>query len=372
MPGVSVEAASPALIEGSRTVTTNGEGRYTIVDVRPGDYTVTFTMAGFSQLKERIEVPSNVTVPVDADMKPGSVGQTMEVESVVATVDIDNVAHPEVLTRSDIDALPTARNAQSMGSYVPGVHLNTPDVAGSQQTEQTYMAAHGNPSGRDIYMLDGMLINVTQNDGQIQFYVDNALIQEMTYQTNSTTADVSGGGVFTNMIPRDGGNEFHGNLFLGWVNSHFVGNNISPALIARGVTGQSAVNELQDFDGGVGGRIIKDKLWFFLSGRKQLSKIQSAGSFNPDGSPGIEDSYIWNGTIRLTYQVKHEKQVCSYMDAQLEDQNRRRSHGRGRIQRCRPGDLVAPAATQDVLHPAGALDLHGDAETPVASGRFAD
>jgi hypothetical protein len=85
MAGVKVEAASEALIERSRTVTTNGEGRYAIVDVRPGTYTVTFTMDGFSAVKLQVEVPANVTVPVDADMKPGSVGQTVEVQALVAT-----------------------------------------------------------------------------------------------------------------------------------------------------------------------------------------------------------------------------------------------------------------------------------------------
>jgi hypothetical protein len=312
--GAKVEAASPALIEGSRSATTDSEGHYTFVDLRPGTYTMTFAMDGFSTIRRSVDLPSNVTVPVDAEMQPGAVGQTIDVQAVVATVDVENVAHPSVLSRTDMDALPTARNAQSMGSYVPGVHLNTPDVAGSQQTEQTYMAAHGNPSGRDIYMLDGMLINVTQNDGQIQFYVDNAYVQEMTYQSNSMTADVAGGGVFTNMVPKDGGNEFHGNLFIGFVGSSFVGNNIDSALTARGVTGQSAVNKLEDFDGGVGGRIIRDKLWFWVSGRKQFSGIQSAGSFNLDGSPGIEESYIWNGTIRATWQVSQgNKFAVSWM-----------------------------------------------------------
>jgi hypothetical protein len=165
MPGVKVEATSPALIEGTRTVATNGEGRYTIVDVRPGQYTVRFSMDGFATAESGVDVPSGVTVSVDGDLKPGSVGQTLEVQSVVATVDIDNVAHPQTLSRTDMDSLPTARNIQSMGSYVPGV----PDVAGSQQTEQTCMAAHGKPSGRDIYMLDGMLINTTLSDGSVQF-----------------------------------------------------------------------------------------------------------------------------------------------------------------------------------------------------------
>src|ERR1700730_258340 len=194
MAGVSVEAASPALIERSRAVITNGKGRYAIVDIRPGTYTVTFTKPGFSPVKEQIEVPANVKVPVDATMPVGSVGQAVEVQAQVATVDIENVAHPEVLTRADMDSLPTARNMQSIGSYVPGVHLNQPDVGGSQQIEQTYMSTAGNPDGRDIYLQDGMRLNTTQNDGLIQIYIDNGLIQESTYQTSNATAEVGGGG----------------------------------------------------------------------------------------------------------------------------------------------------------------------------------
>jgi hypothetical protein len=257
--GVTVEASSSALIERSRNVITNGEGRYAIVDVRPGTYTVTFVISGFSKVSKQIEVPANVTVPVDGEMKVGSVGETVEVQAEVATVDVENVAHPEVLTRSDMDALPTARNIQSIGSYVPGIHLNQPDVGGNQQIEQTYMSTHGNPAGRDIYLLDGMRINTMQNDGLIQIYVDNELLQEATYQTSAVTAEVGGGGVYTNMIPKDGGNEFHGNLFLGYVPSSFVGNNVTPALTARGVTGQSAVNKLEDFDGSLGGPIQRNK-----------------------------------------------------------------------------------------------------------------
>ena len=286
MAGVTVEASSPALIEKSRTAVTDRDGRYAVVDVRPGTYTVSFSISGFNTVKQQVEVPSNVTVPVDAEMKLGAVGQTVEVQAQVATVDIENVAHPEVLTRSDMDALPTARNMQSIGSYVPGVHLNTPDVGGSQQIEQTYMSAHGNPAVRDSYLLDGMHVNTMQSDGLIQIYIDNALLQESTYQTSSVTTEVGGGGVYTNLVPKDGGNEFHGALFLGYAPSRFVGNNITQDLKARGVTGQSAVNRIEDFDGNLGGPIVKDRLWFLIGGRKQLSFLQSAGSFYPDGRRG--------------------------------------------------------------------------------------
>src|SRR5689334_7624430 len=88
MPDVKVEAASPALIEGSRTATTSSDGRYAIVDIRPGTYTVTFTIVGFATVKQQVDVRSNVTAPVDAEMKVGSLGETVNVEASVAAIDI--------------------------------------------------------------------------------------------------------------------------------------------------------------------------------------------------------------------------------------------------------------------------------------------
>ena len=311
LPGVKVEAASDALIEKSRSEITNENGRYTIVDIRPGLYTISFTLPGFSTVKHEVSVPANVSVPVDAEMKVGAVEETVTVESTVATVDIENVAHPQVLTREDMDVLPSARNMQSLGSYVPAVHLNTPDVAGSMQVQQTYLTAHGNQAQDATYLLDGMLINSIIGDGRAQNYVDNAIIQETTYQTSNVTAEVSAGGVYTNMVPKDGGNRLHGDLFLGWVNSRFVGTNVDQKLVARGLTGQSAVDKIEDFDGSLGGAIKKDRLWFLLTGRKQATNLQSSNSFFSDGRPGIEQNSIYTGTYRLTWQVNPKNKVSA-------------------------------------------------------------
>src|SRR5258708_7126742 len=311
MAGVRVDAASKALIEKSRAVTTNGEGRYAIVDVRPGVYTVTFTTVGFNAVKRQVEVPANVTVPVDAEMKPGAIEQTVEVQAQVATVDVENVAHPEVLTRNDIDALPTARNLQSVGSYIPAVHLNQPDVAGSQQIQKTYMATHGNPAEHDIILMDGMLVNTTQGDGQIQTYIDNELIQEATYQTSNVTVDASGGGVFVNLVPKDGGNTFHGEFFGAYIPSQFVGSSIDQTLLSRGIAPQSNLTQIQDFHCSLGGPFVKDKLWFLLSARKQLTYQQSPLSTKSDGSPEVDRSYVYPGHFRLTYQVNSKNKLSA-------------------------------------------------------------
>ena len=310
MAGVTVEAASEALIERSRTVTTNAEGRYSVVDIRPGTYTMTFTMQGFNTVKQQVEVPANVAVPVDANMQVGSIGQTVEVQARVATVDVENVAHPEVLSRSEMDSVPTARNLQSVGSYIPSVHLNIPDVGGSQQIQQTYIATHGNPPEHDVILLDGMLVNTTQSDGQIQTYIENEMIQEFVYSTVSNPVESTAGGVYANLVPKDGGNTMHGEFFGSFVPSAFVGTNLDSNLLARGIAQQSAITNVQDFDGSLGGPFIKDKLWYLLSGRKQQTYQQSPLCSN-NGSPCVDRSRIYTGHFRLTYQMNSKNKFSA-------------------------------------------------------------
>ncbi len=311
-----VEASSDVLIERVRTVFTNGEGRYAIVDLRPGTYVVTVTMQGFAALKQQIEVPANVTVPVDADLKLGSVGETVTVEARVATVDTENAAHPTTLTRSEMDTLPTGRYMQSIASYVPGAHLNLPDIGGSQQIEQNYISVHGSGSVHDSYYLDGMKVNTTYADGQIQQYIDNAAIQETTYQASNVTAEASGGGMYTNLVPRDGGNQYHFSLFAGGSggSDFWQASNLDNKLIARGLSGQDKTVKIEDFDGAFSGPIKTDKLWFVLTGRQQVTFTQAGASVYPNGAPGIQDGYLYNGTLRLTYQLNSKNKFAAFYE----------------------------------------------------------
>jgi hypothetical protein len=312
--GATVQAASDVLIERTRTVTTNGEGRYAIVDLRPGSYVVTVSAAGFDTVKQGIEVPANVTVPVDATLKVGSTSETVSIEARVATVDVENTAHPETLSRSEMDTLPTGRYMQSIASYVPGAHLNLPDIGGSQQIEQNYVSVHGNGSVHDTYLLDGMLVNTTYADGQIQQYIDNAAIQESTYQTSNVTAEASGGGMLTNLVPNDGGNVYHANVFLGGSGGGgwWQADNLDKKLAARGLSAQDKTVKIEDFDGSFGGPFKRDKLWFMLTGRRQVTFTQAGASTYPDGRPGIQDGYLYNGTFRLTYQVNQNNKVSAF------------------------------------------------------------
>src|SRR5207249_7720029 len=99
LPGVSVEAASPALIERIRTAVSDEQGRYRIGDLRPGLYTVTFTLPGFSTLKrEGIELTTGFTATVNADLKVGGLDETITVSEQVSMVDTQNLQQQVTIT----------------------------------------------------------------------------------------------------------------------------------------------------------------------------------------------------------------------------------------------------------------------------------
>ena len=306
MPGVTVEASSDVLIEKTRSAVTDGDGRYSIVDLRPGTYVVTFTLAGFSTIRRAdVIVPSNVTVPINVELKVGAIEETVVVSGSSPVVDVQNVTKVQVLTRDLMDAIPSARNMQALGALVPGIRLNIPDVGGAQQTEQTYMATHGNSALHNTILLDGMPAQTNLADGQVQNYIDNALVDESVYQTSAISAESSAGGVRLNLVPKDGGNTIRGSGFFGGAHDdwNLQADNVDDFLRGRGLGTGARINHLYDFNGAGGGPVLKDKLWYFGSLRRQGTFIQVPNTFKNDGSPGIEDAWISSFVLRGTWQA---------------------------------------------------------------------
>ena len=121
LPGVTVEASSPALIEKVRSVVTDTAGQYKIVDLRPGTYTVTFTLTGFSVFKrEGIELTGSGTVTINADMKVGALEETITVSGETPVVDVQNAARSEVLSGDLVAKTPAARSWNGIMLLMPG------------------------------------------------------------------------------------------------------------------------------------------------------------------------------------------------------------------------------------------------------------
>src|SRR5918995_5115065 len=243
LPGVTVEAASEALIEKSKVAVTDGEGRYLITDLRPGLYTVTFALTGFSTVRRPdIQLPSEFTMTLNADLRVGALEESITVTGDAPVVDVTTAVHTSVLNREAIDAIPTGRTIQGLGQLVVGINLSLPDTGGARSMQQTYMSTHGMSAANNTVLVDGMMFNGLQGDGAIQSYFNDAMNQEVSYQTAGIGAETQAGGVRLNMIPREGGNRFSGDFKAAYRPGDWQGNNLTSRHLARNLTAGNATD----------------------------------------------------------------------------------------------------------------------------------
>ncbi len=121
LPGVTVEATSPALIEKVRSVITDGTGQYQIVDLRPGTYSLSFMLTGFNVVKrDGIEIAGSFAATVNADLTVGSLNETITVTGESPTVDMQSTRRSNVIPAEVIDALPAARSQYMLAVLLPG------------------------------------------------------------------------------------------------------------------------------------------------------------------------------------------------------------------------------------------------------------
>jgi Carboxypeptidase regulatory-like domain len=336
MPGVTVEAASPALIEQVRTATTDEKGQYKIVDLRPGVYTVTFTLPGFAAIKrEGIELTTQFTAIVNADLRVGEITETVTVTGESPVVDTQRVQQVKVMTRDVIDAVPTGKTFQNIGVLVPGVTIAaggtgaTPyDVGGSSGEQQVQMAIHGGATADMVVQMDGMRFNNLCGAGSYTGISGNdAGIEQIAFETGAISAEMGTGGIRVNMIPKEGGNTFKGTFFLNGANNSFQTDNLTPSLEQQRLTAVNKVKKVWDVNGSIGGPIRRNKLWFYFASRYWgLDKFPADSFYDADSQyftysqdlshRGVDDSWNLSNAVRLTWQASNRNKITAYVDKQ--------------------------------------------------------
>ena len=156
LPGVTVEASSPALIEQIRAVTTDGTGQYRIVDLRPGIYKITFSLPGFSPVERAgIELTGTFTATVNAELKVGSLEERVTVTGESPIVDVQNVRQQRVVSEEVIDSIPGSRTPVSLATLVPGVTSTAIDVGGTNSIGLVTAQIHGGRTSDFQTKIDG-------------------------------------------------------------------------------------------------------------------------------------------------------------------------------------------------------------------------
>src|SRR5437764_7978962 len=233
LPGVTVEAASPVLIEKVRSAVSDGNGQYRIEGLRTGTYTVTFTLPGFSVVKrENVELTSDFTATINADLKVGAVEETITVAAESPVVDVQNITTRTVMTRDVLDAIPTGRNIQAVGIMIPGTNVSfgggnalNRDVGGSGNLQQSPLNYKG--SNDAVQTVEGMrLNNLCANGAYSGVYWNEGSLQEISYVTGADSTEMGQGGVRVNMVPKDGGNSFHGVVVGNYTTGNWQSDNL--------------------------------------------------------------------------------------------------------------------------------------------------
>ena len=295
LPGVTVEASSPALIERVRTAVTDGSGQYRIVDLRAGEYAVTFTLTGFSVVKrEGIELTGTFTASVNAELRVGAVAETITVTGESPIVDIQSARRQATVSGDVIAALPSSRAYGTIFGLNPAVTMG----AGAALDVQVMpgLSVFGGSGGRGTegrVQLDGLNTGAALSGGGTSSYVpDLGSAQEVSFTTSGGLGEAEVGGPVMNIVPKTGGNRMTGNVYLAGVSSAMVGSNYTQDLKDRGLRTPGDLLKLWDFSGSVGGPIKKDRVWYFFNAREEGSYRSVPGMF-ANVNAGIPGKYTY-------------------------------------------------------------------------------
>jgi hypothetical protein len=347
MPGVTVEAESPALIEKVRSVVTDGQGLYQIVDLRPGTYSVTFSLPGFSTVKRNgIEITASFIATVNAELSVGAVEQSITVTGQAASVDTHNVVQQKVLGEELRDALPTARSIQTMANVIPGMAATSTNRPSGQDVgglsgDRGQVLIHGSRAGDMSIQLDGLSWNLALGNGAAQGYTLNpAEAQEYVYETAGIGAETSTGGPRANVIPKAGGNRYSGFALASQTGGGLQSNNLTDQLKLRGLQAANPLKRLYDYNAALGGPLMMSKLWFFGSFRQWDQQEGVTGMFRPIdplswvfnpalgaagnvdlSQPAIYDSWARSYSLRLTWQADLKNKFSLFVSHQPRQQN---------------------------------------------------
>jgi Carboxypeptidase regulatory-like domain len=334
LPGVTVEASSDALIERVRSAITDGTGQYRIVDLRPGTYAVTFTLTGFSSFKrEGIELTGAFTATINADLKVGTVEETVTVSGATPVVDVQSVRRQTTVTSEVYNSIPSAKSYAGLMLLIPAVSMSSGTSADIQMVPG--MVVFGGSGGRTNegrLQVDGLNTGAVLNGAGVSPYVaDMQNSQEVTFTTSGGLGEEQTGGPALNVVPRTGGNAVKGSIYLAGVSSGMVGDNYSQALKDAGLSVPGTLLKLWDVNGGLGGPIRKDRLWYFLNVRDEGSFRSVPGmyanlnvgdptkwTYVPDLTRQAQTAGSWTiANLRLTTQVTARNKINLFWDEQM-------------------------------------------------------
>ena len=327
LPGVTVEASSPALIEKVRSAVTDSAGQYRIPGLNPGTYSLTFRLQGFTTVRQDgLELTGTATLTIPADLRVGTLAETITVSGETPVIDVQTAQRETVLSADVIAAMPGLRTVGTLLNAVPGLVVNEGALALSPT--MTFFAARGGPINEGRMAINGMTIAAPFNGGGVSTYIlDSINAEEISVAVAGGLGESDIGGPVMNLVPRSGGNSFRGQAFVNNAGDWSRGDNLNAALTAPppgpNLKETPGIINAYDASGSYGGPLIRDRLWFFGSYRSLETAaavpgvVANANAYNASRWDWIADPTVTARTLqgresyigRITMQVSGKHRI---------------------------------------------------------------
>jgi hypothetical protein len=308
-----VTATSPALQVPQVVDVTGAQGDYRLTPLPIGTYEVVFTLTGFQTVRrENVRLTAGFTARVDVPLKVGTIEETITV-SASPTVDVQSTSSVTVLTKETLEVVPSSRaGIISLMNQSPSVRSQM-DVGGSQSNLLPAMRVYGiGTQATSWLILDGVVTTDAGQTGGGGSYFDYASFEEARMQTIANDVEVPNRGINLNLIVKSGGNNFHGTASWEQTSGKLQASNLDDTLTAQGITAPNYLR--RRFYGGadVGGRIVRNKLWFYTGMRGRQNSENPLGVFQADGTPGVVDQSQFMTTQKISYQVTTSQRLIGF------------------------------------------------------------
>jgi hypothetical protein len=301
MPGVTVTLSSPALQVGQIVVVSEADGNYRVGELPTGLYRIAFELPGFkAYVLSDFRLTIGFVARVDATMAVGGLEETITVTGASPVVDMTSTTTSVNLTQETLESVPIGRGLQQLFAMTPGVTTNRVDVGDSWMGVRASTESYGQTANSKI-QIDGIDIADGTSTG---VYMTSLTLEEAQIRTSGNDAEVSVPGVSMVAVIKSGSNQFHGSYIASFERPELQGSNLSNALKAQGLSDTEPLRHLYDVSADLGGRIIRDKLWFygaFVQQDKLAGVVGFASGPGPDGRYLTEDDLLADVRTRLTH-----------------------------------------------------------------------
>jgi len=310
LPGVTVTATSPALQVRQVSDVTNERGEYRLTPLPIGTYAVEYSLAGFQTVRRQdLRLTIGFQARVDVVLKVGALAESVTVSGEAPVVDVTSTSTRTQLTRETLEIIPTGRNSiVAVLGQAPGAR---PQLNVNALTGNPVFRVFGQ-NGGSWTMLEGVATTSPKSGTQGGNHFDYASFEETTVQSVGNNAESPTRGVQINAIVKSGGNDFHGGAYWSQTNHSLQSSNIDSALRARGVSAGNPIDLWRDISADLGGRIIRDKLWFYYSARRRDENERVLGAFKPDGTQATDTQHQIFSTEKVSYQFTSAQKLIGF------------------------------------------------------------